>query len=218
MTLYLKPRFGALASIALLTTAAHAQQPPSDPTRLNICIDRAAAYHQVSPVLLRAIAWHEGGFKTHWVSKNTNGSRDIGALQINSIHLKELAQYGVHEADLLDGCVSAYVGAWHLKRQIDKYGLTWQAVGAYHSATPEHNAKYANIIIGVLASWGAIDARDPRWQATRSALASQAQSATPTKRRAQGGADGRGVDTSTSPVVLDRTLASTPTPAAEAHD
>lgn len=211
MTLNLKPRLAAIAGIALLTIAAQAQQPPSDPTRLNICIDRAATYHQVSAVLLRAIAWHEGGFKTHWVSKNTNGSRDIGALQINSIHLKELAQYGVHEADLLDGCVSAYVGAWHLKRQIDKYGLTWQAVGAYHSATPEHNAKYANIIIGVLASWGAIDVRDPRWQATRSALAAQAQSVTPPQRRAQAAASRRGADTQASPVVFDRTVASTPT-------
>lgn len=211
MTLNLKPRLAAIASTALLTIAAQAQQPPSDPTRLNICIDRAAAYHQVSAVLLRAIAWHEGGFKTHWVSKNTNGSRDIGALQINSIHLKELAQYGVHEADLLDGCVSAYVGAWHLKRQIDKYGLTWQAVGAYHSATPEHNAKYANIIIGVLASWGAIDVRDPRWQATRSALAAQAQSVAPPQRRAQAAASRRGADTQASPVVFDRTVASTPT-------
>lgn len=218
MTLNSKSRLTALASIALLTTATQAQQPPSDPTRLSICIDRAAAYHQVSPVLLRAIAWHEGGFKTHWVSKNTNGSRDIGALQINSIHLKELAQYGVHEADLLDGCVSAYVGAWHLKRQIDKYGLTWQAVGAYHSATPEHNAKYANIIIGVLASWGAIDVRDPRWQATRSALAAQAQSVTPAQRRRQAGTAGRVVDTSANPVVFDRTIASTPTAAEETNE
>jgi soluble lytic murein transglycosylase-like protein len=163
----------------------------------------------VSAVLLRAIAWHEGGFKTHWVSKNANGSRDIGALQINSIHLKELAQYGVHEADLLDGCVSAYVGAWHLKRQIDKYGLTWQAVGAYHSASPDHNAKYANIIIGVLASWGAIDVRDARWQATRSALATQAQSVAQSKRRGQADTGRRGVDMPASPVIFDRSEEST---------
>jgi len=120
------------------------------------CVDDAAAHHQVNAWVLRAIGWHESRLDPAAVGHNANGSIDIGAFQINSAHLPDLARYGVTARLLADGCVSAYVAAWHYRRQMDRLGNTWGAVGAYHSRTPSRAAWYANRIASVLMSWGAL--------------------------------------------------------------
>jgi len=126
-----------------------------DPARAD-CVDDAAAHHQVNALVLRAIGWHESGLDPAAVGHNVNGSIDIGAFQINSAHLPDLARYGVTARLLADGCVSAYVAAWHYRRQMDRLGNTWSAVGAYHSRTPSRSAWYANRIAAILMSWGAL--------------------------------------------------------------
>ena len=70
------------------------------------CIDQAAAYHHVNAVVLRAMAWHESRMKSWAIGKNTNGSYDIGLMQINSVHLRELSKYGIGPQHLTDACVS----------------------------------------------------------------------------------------------------------------
>ena len=120
------------------------------------CIDDAAAHHQVNALVLRAIGWHESRLDPAAVGHNANGSIDIGAFQINSAHLPDLARYGVTARLLSDGCVSAYVAAWHYRRQMDSLGNTWAAIGAYHSRTPSRSAWYANRIAAILMSWGAL--------------------------------------------------------------
>lgn len=118
------------------------------------CIDQAAQHHGVNAQVLRAIGWHESRLRPQALGHNANGSVDIGAFQINSTHLGTLAAYGVTAQSLKDGCVSAYVGAWHYRRQVLAFGDTWQAVGAYHSRTPARSAWYANAVASVLMDWG----------------------------------------------------------------
>jgi hypothetical protein len=120
------------------------------------CVDSAAAHHGVNSVVLRAIGWHESKLQPQAIGKNGNGTYDLGAFQINTIHLPSLAKYGVDRQALLDGCVSAYVGAWLMKGHVARHGNTWEAIGAYHSNTPERRAWYANQIAGILQQWGAI--------------------------------------------------------------
>ena len=119
------------------------------------CIDDAAARHQVNALVLRAIGWQESHLQPAALGRNANGSLDVGAFQINSIHLSELGRYGIDRASLLDGCVSADVAAWHYRRQIDQLGDTWLAVGAYHSRTPARAAGYANRVASLLMRWNA---------------------------------------------------------------
>lgn len=57
------------------------------------------------------------------------------------------------EQALRDGCVAAYVGGWHYSKQIAAVGNTWEAVGYYHSATPERRHWYANQIAKILMTW-----------------------------------------------------------------
>jgi len=117
------------------------------------CIDDAARHHGVNAHVLRAIGWHESRLRPDAVAVNANGTRDLGAFQINTTHLPRLARHGVTAASLHDGCTSAFVAAWHYARQVARFGNTWQAVGAYHSLTPPRTAGYANAIAAVLVRW-----------------------------------------------------------------
>ena len=122
------------------------------------CIDDAAARHQVNALVLRAIGWQESRLQPAALGRNANGSIDVGAFQINSVHLSELGRYGIDRSALADGCVSADVAAWHYRRQVDRHGDSWQAVGAYHSQTPARAAWYANRIAAILMRWNAMPA------------------------------------------------------------
>ena len=48
------------------------------------CLDDAARYHKVNVNLVRAIAQQESGMRANAVNVNSDGSEDIGLMQINS--------------------------------------------------------------------------------------------------------------------------------------
>jgi soluble lytic murein transglycosylase-like protein len=117
------------------------------------CFDEAAGYQKVNPLILRAIAWQESHNRPDALHKNANGSTDYGLMQINSIHLATLSQYGISTGTLMEPCKNVYIAAWHLRQKMNKYGNTWQAVGAYHSETPSLRDQYSKQIAGILEKW-----------------------------------------------------------------
>lgn len=121
------------------------------------CFDDAAAWQNLNPLILRAIAWQESHNRADATHANSNGSIDYGVMQINSIHLPELAQYGIRRDALMVPCKNVYIAAWHLRKQVVRYGNTWTAVGAYHSATPALRDDYARHIAAIIGRWQ----RDP---------------------------------------------------------
>ena len=64
------------------------------------CLDDAATFHRVNPRLLRVIAQHESGMRPTAVNRNSNGSEDIGLMQINTSWLPTLARYGIRREHL----------------------------------------------------------------------------------------------------------------------
>ena len=116
------------------------------------CFDQAAHYQGVNSHVLRAIAWQESRGHSEALHHNLNGTIDYGQMQINSTHLPTLARYGVTKRTLMDPCRSAFIGAWHLRRMMDKYGNTWAAIGAYHSETPIYRDSYARAVKRILES------------------------------------------------------------------
>jgi soluble lytic murein transglycosylase-like protein len=106
--------------------------------------------------VLRAIGWQESRLDTAAVGVNVDGSTDLGAFQINSRHLPLLARFGIDAGALRDGCTNAEVAAWHYRRQVERYGNTWTAVGAYHSATPARATAYADRIARILMAWSVL--------------------------------------------------------------
>ncbi|MCK4118400.1 lytic transglycosylase domain-containing protein [Ralstonia nicotianae] len=118
------------------------------------CLDDAALFHGVSPVLLRAIAKWESGMRATVVNRNKNGTEDIGLMQINSSHLPRLAAFGITRQRLFDPCTNAYVGAWILRANLDRYGPTWTAVGAYNATSDDKRMAYARNIYRTLLQAG----------------------------------------------------------------
>ncbi len=89
------------------------------------CIVPAGEFHQVNPHILRAILRVESSLRPDTVTRNTNGTLDVGMGGMNSSHFKELAKFGIAPEHLLDACVATYVAAWHLKKNVMKFGNTW---------------------------------------------------------------------------------------------
>ncbi|WP_165848094.1 lytic transglycosylase domain-containing protein [Paraburkholderia lacunae] len=129
-------------AIALITPSARGD-----------CFDDAAAYQQVNPLILRAIAWQESRNRPNATHLNANGSPDYGVMQINSIHLRELAHDHIDRDALMRRCKNVYIAAWHLRGKMEKCGNTWTAVGAYHSETPAERDLYAWHIAAIVRQW-----------------------------------------------------------------
>ena len=101
------------------------------------CWDEAGRAYGVDPWLLYGIAVVESGLDP--VALNLGhlrrtGSYDIGLMQINSRNLPALAELGVAPDRLWDPCASVQVGARILRERLDRYGDTWEAVGAYNAS------------------------------------------------------------------------------------
>lgn len=108
------------------------------------CLDDAATFQKVSVSLLRGIAQVESGMNPNAVNTNTNGTVDIGLMQINSTWLPTLAREGITRESLFDACTNAYVGAWILSQNIRQLGANWNAIGAYNAASPDKRLAYAH--------------------------------------------------------------------------
>lgn len=111
-----------------------------------MCFNEAASYYNVNPQVLYAIAKHESRLNRNAVNRNSDGSYDIGVMQINTVWLPELNKIGIRYEHLFDPCTNVYVGAWIYAKKVRKYGNTWNAVGAYHSETAKKKEKYSWII------------------------------------------------------------------------
>ncbi|WP_175772979.1 lytic transglycosylase domain-containing protein [Paraburkholderia phenazinium] len=110
------------------------------------CLDDAAAYRHINAQLVRAIAQQESSLHADTVTVNSNGTEDIGLMQVNSSWLPTLARYGIRREHLFNACVNAYVGTWILASNIQRFGPTWKAVGAYNAVSSAKQLVYANAI------------------------------------------------------------------------
>ncbi|WP_455824988.1 transglycosylase SLT domain-containing protein [Pseudomonas graminis] len=103
------------------------------------CWAEVANRYDIEPELLQAIAAVESGNRADKVNHgNSNGTRDIGLMQINSIHLPRLLKQGITEERLLsEPCLSVEVGASILAEFIQRFGYNWTAVGSYNAGPGE---------------------------------------------------------------------------------
>lgn len=121
---------------------------PAIPPNQESCVVQAAAHYRAHPDLVRAVLRTENGTRGE-IRKNKDGSFDMGPMQINSVHLPNLAKFGITKDMLVnDECLNIHIGTYLLQKHIvtapdvgSPLGF-WRAVGKYHSATPEKNAEY----------------------------------------------------------------------------
>lgn len=70
-------------------------------------------------------------------------SHDIGIMQINNWWLSYLR---ISPETAIEPANNALLGVWILAKEIKRYGVSWKAVGAYHSPTPSRQLQYARAV------------------------------------------------------------------------
>ncbi|MFV4848053.1 transglycosylase SLT domain-containing protein (plasmid) [Edwardsiella tarda] len=100
----------------------------------NDCFDLAGRDYRIDPDLLRAIAWKESRFNPRAIGRSPDKSIDIGLMQINSQHADTFRPLGISMQQLhTDPCLNIYTGAYVLAKAFKKWGVNWNAVGAYNA-------------------------------------------------------------------------------------
>lgn len=133
----------ALLWAFLLPAAARA----GDEADIQACIEQAAATFQVDALPLTLLRQVEAGTLGANSAPNSNGSYDIGPMQINSSWLPRLARIGISEPMLRDdACINVHVAAWIYKQELRATGDPAMAMARYHSPTARHQARYLGLV------------------------------------------------------------------------
>lgn len=116
------------------------------------CARSAAQTFAVPDLVLAVVLRVEAGWPGA-ESRNDNGSYDLGVAQINTIHLPELEKLGITRERLRDdACTNIAVAAFLLRRHFEHRHNWADAITDYHSKTPEHAARYAQLAADALAA------------------------------------------------------------------
>lgn len=110
----------------------------------------AGAHYNIPPLLLENIASIESGGNPNAIRINSNGTKDYGLMQINSIHLRRLSAWGICERNILDPKINIFSGSWLLSEHIKERGFNLQAIGDYHSKTQIHKDRWLKKLIVAL--------------------------------------------------------------------
>jgi soluble lytic murein transglycosylase-like protein len=114
-------------------------------TVMSQCVQRAAKHYEISPFIIQTVVDIEGG-KIGTVRKNTNGTYDLGVMQLNTVNFNKIKKRFPNTTYLdliLKPCVNIYVGVWFLSESIKNANNNLlKGVGNYHSKTPSIHATY----------------------------------------------------------------------------
>lgn len=111
------------------------------------CVARASQHYKIPVPVTLALMKTEGGKPGSFV-RNTNGTYDMGVMQVNTLWIPEYSKrFGITRnafvmRAVLDGCFSVFLGLDILRAQVDREGSIEKGVAAYHSRTPDKAARY----------------------------------------------------------------------------
>ncbi len=118
------------------------------------CSLAAAQRFQVPANVVLAVASVENGRPGQWVP-NTNGSFDLGAMQLNTAYIASLARFGIRPDHVLaSGCYAYMLAAWRLHGHLaHDEGDPWRRVANYNSRTPIYNLRYQARLAPAAIAW-----------------------------------------------------------------
>jgi soluble lytic murein transglycosylase-like protein len=99
------------------------------------CVAHASRQYMVPPEALLAIMMQENG-RPGMKKRNTNGSLDLGVMQINTVWLQDKSplKYYIDENQIAyDTCANIHVATWILAKHYGSSRDIWRAIGMYHS-------------------------------------------------------------------------------------
>ncbi len=118
------------------------------------CMVTAAAFYHLPPRVLPSIWAVERGFAGS-VSRNADGSDDLGLMQVNTLWIEPIARTtrmppeAVRLRLVYDPCFSIAAAAAIMRTYlIETHFDLMQAVGDYHSHTPALNREYQALVLG----------------------------------------------------------------------
>jgi len=118
------------------------------------CMALTAAFYHLPPRVLPSIQHVEGG-QVGTVHVNTDGSEDLGVMQVNTRWIPHIARVArMSEADtrtrlINDSCFNIAAGGLILRTYMNEdHQSLMRAVGDYHSHTPARNLTYRVLVIG----------------------------------------------------------------------
>ncbi len=124
----------------------------ADEAMIEGCLKAAAELHQVPAGVLALLLNVEDG-RLGEVSQNTNGTVDIGPMQVNDTWVPKIAGHWRASPDaayraLRDNfCANVEGGAWILRQALDEaHGDLWQGVALYHSHDPVRKLEYMRLV------------------------------------------------------------------------
>ena len=126
------------------------------------CLLLAAQTYNIPPAVLVGILQVEGGKVGQAVGPNTNGSYDLGPMQINTIWVPQLSNFwGVSEQTAMawikdDACTNMGVSAWILRQHINSTNSLSTAIGHYHSKTPHLSYAYKSKVVSAMKQKGLV--------------------------------------------------------------
>jgi hypothetical protein len=142
----------AFAALLFLPAIPALARPTGEgETQITRCIHRVAADRPWLEKTLWGLRDQEAG----WIGaevRNTNGSHDLGPLQINSGWVPRVASLlDRSEADVrywlrYDPCFNADAARWIFLSALNATGAYWKAVGIYHSPTHWRQHRYAQSV------------------------------------------------------------------------
>lgn len=146
----------ALMLVHIVVRPSHARPPMTiEEARIAACIKKASRGSAWLEKTLWGLRDQEGGWIGAEVA-NTNGTRDLGPMQVNSWWVPRIAralslsQDVVQERLRLDPCFNVETARWIFVSAIGARRSYWEAVGAYHSPTSWRARRYALSVAGHL--------------------------------------------------------------------
>jgi Transglycosylase SLT domain len=117
------------------------------------CMAAAAAFYHLPPRVLPSIQVVEGG-KVGVVRINSNGTADLGLMQVNTIWVRPLAGVAhmnpaaVVDRLLNDPCFNIAASAAIMRTYLrESHGNLMAAIGYYHSHTPGLSTAYQDKVL-----------------------------------------------------------------------
>ena len=143
--------YTAVISMALYTTPAFSKSSDEEELRIAACILQAS----LGQPWLEKTLWGLRDQEAGWVGaevRNSNGSHDLGPLQINSWWTPRIAALvgrspvQVRHGLRFDPCFNAEAARWIFLSALRSTGNYWKAIGAYHSPTASRQYRYLNSV------------------------------------------------------------------------
>jgi hypothetical protein len=121
------------------------------------CMAAAASFYHLPPRVLPSIHVVEGG-RVGTVQMNTNGTADLGLMQVNTIWVQPLARFArmtpetVADRLVHDGCFNIAAAAAIMRVYLNEsHGNLMAAIGSYHSHTPALRQAYQEKVLSAAA-------------------------------------------------------------------